>query len=48
MKNKAILKRKQMEIFLYTPHIIQLGLEAILTQHTFTFKIYEKVFYITF
>ena len=36
MKNKAILKRKFMSIFRYTPNIFQLGQEVMLTKHTFT------------
>ena len=36
MENKAILKRKYMEISLYTPNIFHLGQELMFTKHTFT------------
>ena len=36
MKNKAILKRKYMEISLFTANIFHLGQEVMFTEHTFT------------
>ena len=36
-ENKAVLKRKYIEISLYTPNIFHLGQEVIFTKHTFTF-----------
>ena len=37
MKNKAILKRKCMEISPYTPNIFHLGQEAMFTERTVIF-----------
>ena len=36
MKNKAMLKRKYMEISFYTPNIFHLGQEVMFTKYTFT------------
>ena len=43
MKNKAILKKKRMEISLYTSNIFHLGQDVMFTKHMFTFKTNEKV-----
>ena len=52
MKNKAMLKRKCMEITLYTPNIFHLGQEEMFTKHTNSnlklFKTNKKVSYFIF
>ena len=48
MKNKAILKRKCMEISLYTPNIFHLGQKVMFAKHVLLFKTNEKVFYFIF
>ena len=48
MKNKAILKRKCMEVSLYTPNFFHLGQEGTFTNILLLLKTNEKVFYCIF
>ena len=48
MKNKAIVKRKCMEIFLYSQNIFHLGQEVMFTKRISLFKTNKKVFYFIF
>ena len=48
MTNKAILKRKCMEISLYAPNIFQLGQEVMFNNIPLLFKTDKKVFYFIF